>query len=237
MLFNIIAKLRSCLFLGIILTPSCANENNEVERKLIFHCDGKSVDTIYSMKIFNEFDKLIEVRDMLNDTRQGILNEYDSNGNIKNLKTFLSDTLFGDFEEYFSNGKLKKYQFIVKSGISSFFRFYNDKGKCIDCKGSPLCFKLIGTNKKKDSLDIKFVFADKIFDTLTSLVSVDGIVYHSINFEKCDDEFPFNKVYRHVQSIIGKKNISIYFETRCLDKYTKEKLYYCDTVNLINKNI
>lgn len=185
---------------------------------------------------FNESGKLIEVRDLLNNKRHGTLTEYYSNGNLANLKTFLCDTLFGDYEEYFSNSRLKKYQFVVKSGTSTFFRSYNEKGECVDYGGSPLCFQLIGTNKKKDTLDVKFLFADKIFDTLISSVSVDGIIYQSVNFEKCDDEFPFNKVYRHVQSIRNKKSMSIYFKTRCLDKYTKEELYYADTLNLINRN-
>jgi antitoxin component YwqK of YwqJK toxin-antitoxin module len=196
------------------------------------NCEGQ-VDTINQYIILDKYDNLIEVQHHLRHKLHGEVVTYYPNGNLNERKYYLRGNIFGDNELYYDKGNLLKiYQFRVDSLHSTFFREYNKEKKCIASDGRPTGYRLIGTNKKNDTVDIKFLVVDRIFTNLNVEVSTNGIEYKKIKFEDCDYEFPFNKVYRHIQNISMSNEIIIFFKTICNDKYNGEKLLYYDTLTL-----
>ncbi len=219
------------LFLLSVLVVSTACQNRNGESKVIHSCDGR-IDTFYIQRKYDAGGLLQEVSEFNYQDSTGSVSKFYANGNVKEIRTIIKGKVFGDNEIYYKDGIMQRYQFLTDSLSAAFINLYDETGKSIERSGTPLVFKLIGTNKANDTLDVKFVFASKIFSSISSEISSDGINYLPVKFEDCDNEFPFNKVYRHIQDISKFEKIVLFFKIAAFDKYEKKEISFYDTLSL-----
>ena len=221
------------IFLSLLTLLLCCKHSDNT-RIVIVECNGK-VDSIELINNYDSDKKLIETTHTLKGIVHGSTVKYFPDGKIRESRVYNHGKLFGDDEIYFSNGGLQKYQFLIDSNTTTFIRAYNENGQCMSNTGNPRVFDVIGTNRKNDTLNIKFIFADKIFSNFEVEISSDGKVYSKISFKNCDQEFPFNKVFDYVQDISEEKRIRVFLKMRGIDMFTKENLVYYDTLDMTKK--
>jgi hypothetical protein len=222
-----VTKSNFFLFVLLLLVACKRKEDN---RTIISPCD-EAIDGVTTKRIYDSMGQLYEIEEVYGDSAIRIT-KFHNNGNVRQIESISRGKIFGDNEFYFRDGAIERYQFLVDSLHATFVSIYDEQGRCIEQRGTPLVFKIIGTNKKNDTLDIKFVFADKIFSSISSELSTDGVEYRSIHFEDCDSNFRFNKVYRHIQDISNLQKIALYFRTTAMDKHAKKSMSFYDTINL-----
>lgn len=221
--------MRKKIVLLSLLLYSCKSYNDHY--KIVDLCNGR-IDTLLVHKQWDSANKCYVEYSTYHGKIHGEKIVYSSvSPNVKRLSQYyLNGNIFGDNEVYFDNGQVYFYKFKCDSLNYNFWRAYDEQGHFIDGGGSPKVFQLIGTNSKSDTLNIKYVFSDRMFSAFEVEVSLDGKIYYKKKLDNCDEEFPFNKVYHHIQAIDSTmKPIPIFFRISCIDKYTKKQVTYFDT--------
>ncbi|HEU4555334.1 MAG TPA: hypothetical protein VFS25_20970 [Chitinophaga sp.] len=156
------------------------------------------------------------------------------NDSIREIHSYRRGEIWGEELISFEDGSPKFYAFKTDSVNSTFHRIYNRQRQIVEEMGDPLVYMLIGGGKTGDTLDVKFVFVDRIFSSMEVECNINGRGYSKIALTT-DKEFAPCKVFHYVEDVSGLNRAVLLFKMFCKEMNNGEIKEYRDTLDLSKK--